>query len=168
MAALFDDRATLQGMLDFEAALARAEAEVGVIPQQAATAIAAQCDAALYDIAAIGQAATLAGNPAIPLVKALTARVAAVDAESAKWVHFGATSQDVIDSGAAQQQRAVGDVLLERASRLAHALAALAKAHRHTPMIGRTFLQQAVPIPFGLKAAQWLDTVVAWHDDFML
>lgn len=168
MATLFDDRATLQGMLDFEAALARAEAEVGVIPQQAAAAIAAQCDASFYDPAEIGRAATLAGNPAIPLVKALTARVAAQDAEAAKWVHYGATSQDVIDSGAAQQQRAVCDVLLGRSARLAHALAALAKAHRHTPMIGRTFLQQAVPIPFGLKAAQWLDPVVSWHDDFML
>lgn len=168
MAALFDDRATLQGMLDFEAALARAEAEVGVIPQQAAAAIAAQCDAALYDPVEIGRAATLAGNPAIPLVKALTARVAAVDTDAAKWVHFGATSQDVIDSGAAQQQRAAYAILLGRSARLAHALGGLARTHRHTPMIGRTFLQQAVPIPFGVKAAQWLDTLVRFHDDFML
>lgn len=168
MAAVFNDRAALQGMLDFEAALARAEAEVGVIPQQAAAAIAAQCDAALYDPVEIGRAATLAGNPAIPLVKALTARVAAADAEAAKWVHFGATSQDVIDSGVAQQQRAACAILLDRSARLAHALAELARTHRQTPMIGRTFLQQAVPIPFGLKAAQWLDTVVRFHDDFML
>lgn len=168
MAALFDDRATLQGMLDFEAALARAEAEVGVISPQAAAAIAAQCDAALYDIAAIGKAATLAGNPAIPLVKALTARVAAQDAEAAKWVHYGATSQDVIDSGAAQQYGAAQDFLLERAARLSHALARLAQTHRHTPMIGRTFLQQAVPISFGLKAAQWLGPIVGFHDHVML
>jgi 3-carboxy-cis,cis-muconate cycloisomerase len=168
MAVLFDDRATLQGMLDFEAALARAEAEVGVIPQQAASVIATQCDAGLYDPAEIGQAATLAGNPAIPLVKALTARVAAQDAEAAKWVHYGATSQDVIDSGAAQQYNAAQELLLNRAARLADALALLVRAHRDTPMIGRTFLQHAVPISFGVKAAHWLDAVVAFHDDFML
>lgn len=168
MAALFDDRATLQGMLDFEAALARAEAEVGVIPQQAATVIGTQCDAALYDPAEIGKAATLAGNPAIPLVKALTARVAAQDAEAAKWVHYGATSQDVIDSGHAQQYKAAQDLLLTRSARFAHALARLARAHRHTPMIGRTFLQHAVPISFGVKVAQWLNPIVSYHDQFMI
>ncbi|PTM42429.1 3-carboxy-cis,cis-muconate cycloisomerase [Bosea sp. 124] len=168
MAAVFDDRATLQGMLDFEAALARAEAEVGVISLQAATVIATQCDAAFYNPAEIGQAATLAGNPAIPLVKALIARVAAQDPEAAKWVHFGATSQDVIDSGAAQQYKSAQELLLKRSARLAHALARLARAHRHTPMIGRTFLQQAVPISFGIKAAQWLNPILTYHDQFMI
>lgn len=168
MAALLDDRAALQGMLDFEAALARAEAETGVIPAPAAEAIGAACKAELYDIAALGKAATLAGNPAIPLVKALTARVAATDAEAAKWVHYGATSQDVIDSGHAQQYGAAWELLLRRSTRLAHALAALTKQHRHTPMIGRTFLQHAVPISFGLKAANWLGPVVSFHDDFMI
>lgn len=168
MAALFDDRAALQGMLDFEAALARAEAETGVIPAACAEIIAGECKAELYDASEIGRAATLAGNPAIPLVKALTARVAAQDAEAAKWVHYGATSQDVIDSGHAQQYRAAHELLLTRSARLAHALADLAKAHRHTPMIGRTFLQHAVPISFGVKAAQWLAPVVACHDQFMI
>lgn len=168
MAALFDDRAALQGMLDFEAALARAEAEAGVIPAACAEIIAAHCRAEFYDAGQIGRAATLAGNPAIPLVKALTARVAAQDAEAAKWVHYGATSQDVIDSGHARQYEAAWELLLCRSARLARALAALARAHRHTPMIGRTFLQHAVPISFGVKAAQWLDPVVAWHDEFML
>ncbi|RDJ27873.1 3-carboxy-cis,cis-muconate cycloisomerase [Bosea caraganae] len=168
MAALLDDRAALQGMLDFEVALARAEAAAGVIPARAADAIGAQCKAELYDVAAIGKAATLAGNPAIPLVKALTARVAAIDPEAAKWVHYGATSQDVIDSGHAQQYGAAYRLILKRTARLAHALAALTRAHRHTPMIGRTFLQHAVPISFGIKAANWLDPVVSFHDDFML
>jgi 3-carboxy-cis,cis-muconate cycloisomerase len=168
MATVLDERAALQGMLDFETALARAEAEAGVIPTTAADIIAAQCKAEFYDIAAIGKAATLAGNPAIPLVKALTARVAAVDAEAAKWVHYGATSQDVIDSGQAQQYRAAQDLILARSARLAHALAALARDHRRTPMIGRTFLQHAVPISFGLKAANWLSPIVSFHDDFMI
>jgi 3-carboxy-cis,cis-muconate cycloisomerase len=168
MAGLFDDRAALQGMLDFEAALARAEAAAGVIPATCAEIIASQCKAELYAPAEIGRAATLAGNPAIPLVKALTARVAAQDAEGAKWVHYGATSQDVIDSGHAQQYRAAHALLQNRSGRLADALASLARTHRQTPMIGRTFLQHAVPISFGIKAAQWLDPIVACHDELMV
>jgi 3-carboxy-cis,cis-muconate cycloisomerase len=164
MEAIFSDRAALQGMLDFEAALARAEIEAGVVPAAALPAIEAACRAELYDIAAIGRAATLAGNPAIPLVKALTARVAASDPEAAKWVHYGATSQDVIDSGHAGQYGAAQTLILARLARLAKALAALAERHRHTPMIGRTFLQHAVPISFGVKAAQWLDPLVTFHD----
>lgn len=164
MSALFEDRAALQGMLDFEAALARAQAVAGVVTDAVADAIAAECRAELYDIAAIGKAATLAGNPAIPLVKALTARVAASDPEAAKWVHYGATSQDVIDSGHARQYGAARRLLLDRAARLSHALAELARTHRHTPMIGRTFLQQAIPISFGIKAAQWLGPVLTFHD----
>lgn len=160
MDSLFSDGATLQAMLDFEAALAAAQARCGLLPTEAATLIAAQCDASLYDPGAIGRAATLAGNPAIPLVKALTARVAGQDREAAKWVHFGATSQDVIDSGAALQYRAAQELLAGRARRLADALAALACDHRDTPMIGRTFLQHAVPISFGVKAAQWLEPVL--------
>lgn len=168
MAALLDDRAALQGMLDFEAALARAEAEAGIIPTAIAEAIGAQCQAELYDIVAIGKAATLAGNPAIPLVKALTARVAATDREAAKWVHYGATSQDVIDSAHAQLYHAAWALLLKRSARLAHALADLTKRHRHTPMIGRTFLQHAVPISFGIKTANWLGPIVSFHDEFMI
>ncbi|WP_439496806.1 3-carboxy-cis,cis-muconate cycloisomerase [Bosea sp. (in: a-proteobacteria)] len=167
MAALFDDRATLQGMLDFEAGLARAETSAGVIPAAAAEVIAAACKAELYDIGAIGSAATLAGNPAIPLVKALTARVASTDPDAAKWVHYGATSQDVIDSGHAQQHGAAWELILRRAARLAHALAELTRRHRQTPMIGRTFLQHAVPISFGSKAARWLGPIVRFHDGFM-
>ena len=164
MAALFSDLAALQGMLDFEAALARAQAAAGVVTEPVATAIANECRADFYDIAAIGKATTLAGNPAIPLVKALTARVAARDSEAAKWVHYGATSQDVIDSGHAQQYGAARNLLLGRTARLSAALAALASAHRDTPMIGRTFLQHAVPISFGVKVAHWLDPLVMFHD----
>lgn len=160
MERLFSDSATLQAMLDFEAALAAAQAGCRLIPQEAAGHIAAQCNATLYDPAAIGRAATLAGNPAIPLVKALTARVAEQDADAAKWVHYGATSQDVIDSGAARQYRAAQDLLVARIARLMDALAALTRTHRHTPMIGRTFLQHAVPISFGVKAAHWLEPLL--------
>src|SRR5215813_8266648 len=96
MRTVCDDAATLQHMLDFEAALARAEADVGVIPQAAVAPIAKACRAESFDLAALAEAAALSGNLAIPLVKALTAAVAKSDAEAARYVHWGATSQDVI------------------------------------------------------------------------
>jgi len=159
MAALLDDRASLQAMLDMEAALARAQVGLGLIPDSALAGITEACRAELYDIAEIGRQTSLAGNPAIPLVKALTGFVAASDADAAKWVHFGATSQDIIDSGRSLQIAAAARLLRDRLARLATALAGQAERHRLTVMPGRTFLQQAVPVSFGLKAAQWLGAV---------
>ena len=130
-----------------------------MIPGASVAAIIKACDASLYDCGEIGQQATLAGNPAIPLVKMLTAEVAKIDRDAARYVHFGATSQDVIDSGRAFQLRKAIDLFDTRIEDLSHALARLVIAHRNTPMIGRTFLQQAVPISFGHKAALWLDPV---------
>src|SRR3954468_13115059 len=95
MRAVCDDTAYLQNMLDFEAALARAEAAVGVIPASAVGPIADACKSDAFDIAALAEAATQSGNLAIPLVKALTASVAGADADAARYVHWGATSQDV-------------------------------------------------------------------------
>src|SRR6185312_8492328 len=97
MRTVCDDATTLQHMLDFEAALARAEAATGVIPKGAAEPIAKACKAETFDVAGLAEAATRSGNLAIPLVKALTAHVAGLDAEAARYVHWGATSQDVID-----------------------------------------------------------------------
>jgi 3-carboxy-cis,cis-muconate cycloisomerase len=157
--AVFTDRAHLQGMLDFEAALARAEAKVGVIPADAAGPIAAQCDAALYDLAALAEGATRGGNTAIPLVKALTAKVAARDKAAAGFVHWGATSQDAMDTGLVLQLRAAMALIEADLAKLSGNLAALARKHRQTLMVGRTWLQHALPITFGLKAAGWLDAV---------
>ncbi|WP_254459942.1 3-carboxy-cis,cis-muconate cycloisomerase [Xanthomonas sacchari] len=157
--ALFDDRARLQAMLDVEAALARAQARCGVIPASAAEPIAAACEAARYDVPALADATALAGNPAIPLVKALTAQVAATDDAAARWVHWGATSQDIIDSGAVLQLRAALDHVEAQLDALCAALAALAQRERDTGLPGRTLLQQAVPVTFGLKAAGWLDAL---------
>ncbi|MDQ7757957.1 3-carboxy-cis,cis-muconate cycloisomerase [Xanthomonas sontii] len=157
--ALFDDRARLQAMLDVEAALARAQARCGVIPADAVAPIAAACDAARYDLPALAAATALAGNPAIPLVKALTAQVAATDEDAARWVHWGATSQDIIDSGAVLQLRAALDHVEAQLDALCAALAALAQRERDTGLPGRTLLQQAVPVTFGLKAAGWLDAL---------
>ncbi|MCC4594451.1 3-carboxy-cis,cis-muconate cycloisomerase [Xanthomonas campestris pv. phormiicola] len=157
--ALFDDAARLQGMLDVEAALALAEARCGVIPQAAVAPIQAACQAQQYDLAALGQATALAGNPAIPLVKALTAKVEAADAAAARWVHWGATSQDVIDTGSVLQLRAALDALQPKLAALCDAVHALAQRERDTGLPGRTLLQQAVPVTFGLKAAGWLDAL---------
>jgi 3-carboxy-cis,cis-muconate cycloisomerase len=157
---ILGDRARLQGMLDFEAALARAEARLGVIPAAAAPAIAAKAEASLFDLGELGRAARLSGNPAIPMVERLTGLVAATDPEAARYVHWGATSQDAMDTGLVLQLRRALERMEADLDRLAGALARLAAAHRTTPMVGRTWLQHALPITFGLKAAGWLETVL--------
>lgn len=161
--ALFDDAARVQAMLQFEAALAQAQACCGVIPAEAASAIVLACDVRQYDLAALAQATALAGNPAIGLVKALTARVGEHDAAAARWVHWGATSQDVIDTGTMLQLRAALDLLLPQLQRLCGTLAGLAERERDTGLPGRTLLQHAVPVTFGLKAAGWLDALQRAH-----
>jgi 3-carboxy-cis,cis-muconate cycloisomerase len=155
MRAVCDDRAYLQNMLEFEAGLARAEATAGVIPGNAAGPIEAACKASAFDLAALADAATRSGNLAIPLVKALTANVAKADAEAARYVHWGATSQDVIDTATMLMLRAGIDALDTDLSRAIKGFAALARAHRDTAMVARTWLQHALPMPFGLKAAEY-------------
>jgi 3-carboxy-cis,cis-muconate cycloisomerase len=142
-------------MLDFEAALARAEAAVGVIPASAVTAIEAACKADQFDLAALADAATRSGNLAIPLVKTLTAKVAKADTEAARYVHWGATSQDVIDSATMLGLRAAIDSLLADLDRAIAGFAALAVKHRNTAVVARTWLQHALPMPFGLKLAEY-------------
>ncbi len=147
------DACRLQSMLDFEAALAHAQAKARIIPAAAVPAIEAACRAELYDFATLGADTKLAGNLAIPLVKALTQKVAASDADAARYVHWGATSQDVIDTGMVLQLRAAIDALLGDLARAVTGFAEQAGQHRTTPMAGRTLLQHALPIPFGLKLA---------------
>jgi 3-carboxy-cis,cis-muconate cycloisomerase len=168
MAEILSDRRWLEAMLDFEAALARAEAECGVIPKAAAEVIASCCEVDLYDIAEIGLRTTLAGNPAIPLVAMLTEKVREKDAGAAEFVHYGATSQDVIDTGLGAICTAAQRVIQHRVAACSHALAALAKKHRSTVMAGRTLLQHALPISFGMKCANWLDDMLVSHDCLML
>jgi 3-carboxy-cis,cis-muconate cycloisomerase len=150
-----DDLTYLQHMLDFEAALARAEAATGVIPASAADTIAKACKAESFDLAALAEAATRSGNLAIPLVKALTADVAKADADAARYVHWGATSQDVIDTAAMLGLRAAIDALLSDIDRAIAGFAKLATQHRDTAMVARTWLQHALPMPFGLKLAEY-------------
>ena len=155
MRAVCDDAAFLQHMLDVEAALARAEAAAGVIPNAATGPIRDACRAGRYDIAALAQAATRAGNLAIPLVKALTAEVAKADAEAARYVHWGATSQDIIDTATMLTLRAGIDALLPALDRAIAGFAAQANRHRATLTVARTWLQHALPMPFGLKLAEY-------------
>jgi 3-carboxy-cis,cis-muconate cycloisomerase len=153
MRAILADEARVQRMLDVEAALARAEAAAGVIPQEAVAPIEAACRVERLDLAALAEAAVAAGNLAIPLVKVLTAEVKKADAEAARYVHWGATSQDIIDTAQVLELAAVIDALLVDLERAVAGFAALAQRHRATPVAGRTWLQHALPIPFGLKLA---------------
>src|ERR1700710_2761533 len=155
MRAVCDDTAYLQNMLDFEAALARAEAATGVIPANAAGPTTKACTAGAFDLAALAGGATRSGNLAIPLVKALTADVAKADAEAARYVLWGATSQDVIDTATMLGLRAAIDALLADLDRAVAGFANLAQKHRHTAMVARTWLQHALPMPFGLKLAEY-------------
>ncbi|WP_026379676.1 3-carboxy-cis,cis-muconate cycloisomerase [Afifella pfennigii] len=162
MRRLFSDRSFVQAMLDFEAGLARAEAKAGVIPTDAAESISEACDASLYDMEKIGRAAGPAGNPAIPLVTALTRRV---EAPARGYVHWGATSQDVIDTALMVLMQRALRILAKELANAMSAAAALAEKHRATLMAGRTWLQPALPVPFGLKAALWLSGLTAaLHD----
>ena len=159
VANLFSGRARLQGMLDFEAALARAHADAGLFPGAAAERIAGFCKAELLDPEALAEATATAGNPAIPAIAALTRLVSAQDPGAARYVHWSATSQDAIDTGLVLQLRPFLDVIENDLERLSAALARLAALHRGTAICGRTWLQQAAPTVFGLKAAGALDAV---------
>lgn len=159
MREVFCDQGRVQAMLDFEAALARAEARVGLIPSSAVAPIAAACDAGLYDFAALGEAIATAGNSAIPLVKALGKQIASSDAEAERYVHLGATSQDVMDSGLVLQLRQALALIEDQLAQLADSLAAQAQRFATTPLAGRTWLQHATPVTLGMKIAGWLGAV---------
>jgi 3-carboxy-cis,cis-muconate cycloisomerase len=152
-AAAVTDAAWLQAMLDAEAALARALASAGVIEEAEAEAIAAACVADRFDAAAIAVAASASGNPVVPLKAALTE---AVEGPAAAHVHRGATSQDILDTAAMLVAARALDPLLDDLLAARAAAGGLARAHRDTPVAGRTLLQQAVPTTFGLKAAGWM------------
>jgi 3-carboxy-cis,cis-muconate cycloisomerase len=155
MRAICDDLMYVQFMLDFESALARAEAATGTIPEKAAATIGKACAAKHFDMAALADGATKGGNLAIPLVKLLTANVASSDPEAARYVHWGATSQDVIDTATVLQLRAGVDALLDDLDRAISGFAKLARQHRETATVARTLLQHALPMPFGLKLAEY-------------
>ncbi|MGZ4314481.1 MAG: lyase family protein [Gaiellaceae bacterium] len=155
------DAAWIAAMLDAERALANASSLVGVIPAAAAASIAEQCEPDLYDLDALLAEGQLAGNPAEPLVRALRERV---DEDARRWVHFGATSQDIVDTAAVLVARTATDLICDELDGAAAAAARHAEAHRSTPMAARTLLQQAVPTTFGAKAAGWLLSLIGPRD----
>jgi 3-carboxy-cis,cis-muconate cycloisomerase len=155
------DTAWLRAMLDVEAALAGALADVGLIQRAHANAIAEACDPDYYDVTELGRHATRVGNPAAALVRALTDKV---HGDAAGYVHFGATSQDVMDTAAMLVASRALEPMIEDLDACCEATAALAEEHASTVQAGRTLLQQALPVTFGLTAAGWLsglDTAAA-------
>jgi 3-carboxy-cis,cis-muconate cycloisomerase len=154
-AALADDR-LLAAMAQFEAALAQACVDCGVISPAAACAIAQVCEGAKFDAIALAREARDAGTLAIPFVKALTRQVRSLAPNAARFVHFGATSQDVIDSAAVLCVRNASARLIDLGQGLGDALVGLTRRYRDTPMLARTLLQPAAPVPLGWKTAMWL------------
>lgn len=156
LADVFSDRSILGAMLDFEVALARVEARLSIIPHEAADAIAQARNPDLLDHAELARQTLRAGTPAIPLVKALTERVRSVDQNAARFVHWGATSQDVADTALVLLLKQARPLLEADHWRLDGALRNISEQHKDTVMLGRTLLQPAPPITFGLKAARWM------------
>ena len=157
---VLDERAFVQAMLAFEAALARTQASVGVIPARAGELIAAACDVRSFDVDALIVEGARVGTVAIPLVKALTAAVAKVDADAALVVHWGGTTQDVLDTAQVLVTRRALALVDRDLSVLIPALLALVDAHGDAPMLGRTLMQPAQVISFGFKVAGWAAPLV--------
>ena len=143
-------------MARFEAALASASAASGVIQASHAKTISQVCERAIFDLDLMAKEARVAGTLAIPFVKALTQQVAAVSPQAARGVHFGATSQDVIDTAASLCMKEASERISSLVVQLGDATASLAKRHAATPTLARTLLQPAAPVPFGWRAAMWL------------
>ncbi len=161
MRACMGERALLARMLEVEAALARAEARLGLIPQEAAQAITAAADVDRLDLPALREATRNTGYPVVGLVKQLTA---AAGKEAGRWTHWGATTQDILDTAQVLQMREAFGILRRDLDRLVTAFTAQARAHRDTVMAGRTHLQHALPVTFGYKVAVWLDPLLTMRE----
>ena len=160
MCEIFSARTFVQGLLDFEAALARAQAAEGIVPAAAAAAIAACCSVERFDLDAIVDAGAVAGTLAIPLVSELTLDVARTDTAAAGYVHWGSTSQDVMDTAMVLATRRALTLIDARLADLIAALSGLAQRYRDAPMLGRTLQQPALVISFGFKLVSWVAPLV--------
>ena len=159
--AIFGEENRIQKWLDFEAALAAAQAELGIIPKAAADDIAAHAQVGNIDIAAMSAEIRRIKHSLVPALKQLQA---ACGKENGEWVHYGATTQDVVDTGVALQLKEFHVVVMRDLKAVGQELARLAAAHRDTPMAGRTHGVQALPITFGHKCALWLDELGRHHE----
>jgi 3-carboxy-cis,cis-muconate cycloisomerase len=153
MRAVFSDRNTVQQWLNAEAALAAAEAEMGVIPAGAASIIASRADAGLISLDVLREKYAVVGYPILPLLKAWEPQLGE---EGARWVHWGATTQDITDTGFVLQLKQALAILERQLEAIIGELREKARQHRDTPMAGRTHGQHAVPITFGFKVAVWV------------
>ena len=161
MREIFSDQSLVQAWLDVEVALARAQAAVGVIPARAADEIARQARAEHIDLEALKQQTEIVGYPILPLVRMLASRCGDGAGE---FIHWGATTQDIMDTATVLQLRRAHRILMGDLARLVDAAVHLAARYRDTPMAGRTHGQQALPITFGFKAAVWV-AEMARHQD---
>jgi 3-carboxy-cis,cis-muconate cycloisomerase len=150
MRAVFSDENRVQCYLDIEAALARVQARLGIIPEPAAAEIVRHCKAALFDMALLKRQTERIGYPVLPVVQQL---VKLCKDGLGEWCHWGATTQDITDTATVMQIRQALDLVEQDIVAIADSLAGLAKRYRDTPMAGRSNLQQAVPITFGYKMA---------------
>ena len=158
--AIFSNEGVIDAMLRFEAALAAAQAKHGIIPSEAADVIEANCNVGKINIEKLIADSVLGGNLAIPLVSQLTQWVRSESPQAAAYVHFGATSQDLIDSAAMIQIKKAAKFMMDDLNRLVDRLVSVTKTHRATLMVGRSFMQHARPITFGFKTAGWLGPLV--------
>jgi len=157
--ALLSDEALIESMLRFESALAATQADLGLVPQKAASVIGNCCSVQFFDVNDLLRSAERDGNPAIPLVKAIGKQVAAMDPGATKYVHMGATSQDVIDTGLMLCTKRALELVIANLASIEERLVNLVERQRRTFLPGRTLLQHARPISLGLKAAGWLDGI---------
>lgn len=157
---VFGEQRFVAAMLRFEVALARAQAGVGLIPAASAQAIVASCEVGQFDVRAIVRESGRAGSVAIPLIKELKAHVARRDAQAAAHAHFGATSQDVIDTALALCTREALTLLEADVDLAIGALLRLAEQHAATPVLARTLMQPGSVTSFGWKCANWAAPLV--------
>ncbi|MCB0847589.1 MAG: 3-carboxy-cis,cis-muconate cycloisomerase, partial [Bacteroidetes bacterium] len=156
---LLSETSMIAHMLRVESALAEAQSMNGIIDQPSAEIISQLCQVEKIDLLRLKKEIPLGGNAAIPLVKQLTELVHSENPQAAKFVHYGATSQDIIDTATILQIKVYIEWLEIQIKRLIHRLIDLTIKHRETIMIGRTLMQQAKPITFGLKTAGWLESI---------
>jgi 3-carboxy-cis,cis-muconate cycloisomerase len=160
---IFSDASILGAMLDFEIALARAEAQLNIIPEAAAEIITTAATRESFNPSALAEEAIHSATPAIAFVKQLTACVRAIDSVAAGYIHWGATSQDLCDTAFMLLLQKAEHILNKDIQRLEKALTHLAEEHKGTVMLGRTLMQAAPPITFGLKAAGWAAAISRSH-----
>lgn len=152
---IFSDQSVLRAMLEFEVALARVEARLKIIPESAATTIASAADSSAFDVSSLSQQASRSGTFVVPFSKALTEIVGRNNANAAGFVHWGATSQDVSDTALVLLLKRAMQVIVADLMRVESATRTLSEEHRNSVMLGRTLMQPATPITFGLKVAGW-------------